>query len=315
MTPAHATHPAGALVESQLRRLLAVWGFVPGFTVPHEDVTLTTRDGVRLAGTYLPTRAPAGSSLPADVPAVVLAHGFAGHRRKPAYVRLAEHLVGDSHSPPLAVLTIDLRGHGASAGRCALGATEVHDLRAAAAWLRRAGHGFVAVVAASMGGTAALRAAGSGTAGVFDAVCTISAPARWGNAHGSPHLAVLGRVATVGWYRALVGAALRVRIDGWHSGGVDPLPPVAVAARIAPTPLLLVHAVDDHYFGVEQAEALHAAAGANATLWREAAGAGHAEDLFTPEFCARLQTAVLQVRATGAWPASEPATAARECSP
>ena len=45
-----------------VRRLLDVWGFVPDLTASHDDVRVTTRDGVRLAGSYLHgPPAPAGA--------------------------------------------------------------------------------------------------------------------------------------------------------------------------------------------------------------------------------------------------------------
>lgn len=276
--------------QHPLRRLLDVWGFCPPFAVPAEDTTLVTRDGVRLAASYLP-----GPALPrAGVPAVVLLHGFGGHRRKPAYRALAERL-----SARAAVLVPDLRGHGGSAGRCTFGDREIHDVRAATAWLRRHGHSWVALVGASMGAAAVLRAAGTGPPGFADAICTVSAPGAWlRGGEASSALRGVARLATNGWCRVAVGPALRVRMAAWHPHE-DPDPPVAVVGRVAPTPLLLVHSADDHYFSLVQADAL-AAAAPEAVRW--VVGTGHAEDLFTPAFSDRLVAAVLHVHATGAWP-------------
>ena len=50
-----------------------------------------------------------------------------------------------------------------------------------------------------------------------------------------------------------------------------------LAARIAPVPLLVVHGDADHYFPVEHAEHLFAAAGEPKELWLEP-GFGHAEN-------------------------------------
>jgi len=278
-----------------LRRLLDLWGFVPGFAVTSESVRFATQDGVSLVADYLP--GPAGERV--AVPALVLAHGFAGHRRKPAYAYLAERL-----SEVTAVLAVDLRGHGGSAGASTFGLLEALDVTAAAAWLRRRGHRWVGVVGASMGATAALRAAAGGPPGALDAVCVISAPATWG-LQPSPAMRQLTRVAMVAWYRHVYGAVTRVRIAprAWPAQGPrEPVQPVDVVGSVAPTPLLIVHGDDDHYFGPEHAQRLLAAARPPVTLWPEPAGFGHAEDGFTPAFADRLLDAVAEVCRSGVWP-------------
>lgn len=283
-----------------LARLLHARGLVPGFGVAHSDVTLITRDGVRLEGTYLPARARRAG----DSPAVLLAHGFGGHRRKPAYAYLAEQL-----SETTSVLTLDLRGHGRSGGRSTLGLAETLDVAAGAAWLRRHGHDWLAVVGVSMGATAALRSAGTAPTGAYDAVCTISAVSRWGLADTAA-MQHLTKAVTFPAYRSAYRAVLGVRIaaGAWPDGSSAddraswPVQPVDAVAGIAPTPLLLVHGVDDHYFGPEQAHALHAAAADPVTLWLEPAGFGHAEDGFSPGFAQRLRDAIELVHARGRWP-------------
>ncbi len=275
-----------------LRRLLDLWGFVPDFAADHEDVALSTRDGVRLSGSYLPgPPAPPGASRPA----VLLAHGFAGHRRKPAYARLAQTLAERA-----AVLTLDLRGHGESAGRSTLGDRETHDIRAGAAWLRQAGHDWVAVVGLSMGATAALRAAGASPPGMADAICAISAPAEFVR-NGTPAVRALERTMTSTTWRLLAEAGCRVRIArGWG----HPAPALDLVGAIAPVPLLLVHGLDDHFFGAEHAERLYTAAGEPRSLWMEPAGFGHAEDGLTGPFLDRLADALEAVRGQGTWPGS-----------
>jgi uncharacterized protein len=270
-----------------VRRLLDVWGFVPDLAAPHDNVSVTTRDGVRLAGSYLP--GPLGTSRPA----VLLAHGFAGHRRKPAYAALAQTLAEDA-----AGLALDLRGHGESGGRSTLGDREVLDVRAGAGWLRRAGHDWVGLVGVSMGATAALRAAGMGPAGLVDAVCAISAPAEFIR-DDTPAVQALARTMTSTTWRLLAEAACNVRIArGWG----HPAPAVELVGGIAPTPVLVVHGEDDHFFGPDHAERLYAAAATPRTLWIEPPGFGHAEDGLTPAFVARLRAALAGVRDTTAWP-------------
>jgi alpha-beta hydrolase superfamily lysophospholipase len=277
--------------------MLDVWGFTPGIVAPHERVAYPSVDGVRLVASYLPGPSRPGAGL-AALPAVVLAHGFAAHRNKPAYVYLAQRMAGVA-----AILAVDLRGHGESGGMCSFGDREALDLLASAAWLRRRGHRWVAVVGASMGGIAAVRAAGKGPPGTFDAVCLISTPAVWGLTDTAP-MRTLHRVVTDRWYRAAASAMLRVRIaTGW----AYPRAPLELVGRVAPTPLLVVHGIDDHFFSLEQARLLVAAAGSPCTLWLEPAGFGHAEDGFTPGFADRLSAALLAVWTTGQWGPDRPA--------
>jgi dipeptidyl aminopeptidase/acylaminoacyl peptidase len=285
------TRPRGAFV-----RFLHVRGFVPGFAVPAEDVVIRTRDGVTLAGTYLPGPGADGG------PAVVVFHGFGSHRRKPAYALLAERL-----SRAAAVLTIDLRGHGRSGGASTLGLAETLDVMASRAWLRRRGHAWVGAVGVSMGATAVLRAAGTAPPGAFDAVCTVSAVSCWG-LQDTPAMRQLTKATTTATYRMGFQAVLGVRIavGAWPDAASDPrcwpIQPVEAVAGIAPSPLLLVHGLDDHYFGAEQAAALHAAAGDPVELWLEPEGFGHAEDGLLPVFADRLTAALCEVHTTGRWP-------------
>ena len=82
---------------------------------------------------------------------------------------------------------------------------------------------------------------------------------------------------------------MRVRIDGVRSAGrIDP---VTLVGAIAPTPLFIVHDRADWYFGVDQAEAMHSAAGATAQLWWR--DGGHATDLFDDELRERIVSEVV----------------------
>ncbi len=66
-----------------------------------------------------------------------------------------------------------------------------------------------------------------------------------------------------------------------------PPSPIEVVHRIAPTPLLLVHGEQDHYFPPDHAVALHRAAGGGAELWLEP-GARHSETAMTPDLVDRI---------------------------
>ncbi len=130
-----------------------------------EDVTLTTTDGVTLAGWYVPARSGA---------AVVLRHG-AGSTRSNVLDQaavLARHGYG--------VLAVDARGHGASGGRAMdFGWYGDEDIDAATRFLAarpEVGTGRIAVVGLSMGGEEAIGA--SATNPLIAAVVAEGATAR-----------------------------------------------------------------------------------------------------------------------------------------
>ncbi|MFC8003897.1 alpha/beta hydrolase [Streptomyces olivaceus] len=262
---------------------------------------LRTADGVPIDAVYEPGATDRGAS---DL-VFVVAHGFTGDADRPHVRRIAAAFARHG-----AVVTFSFRGHGASGGRSTVGDREVLDLAAAVAWARGFGHARVATVGFSMGGSVVLRhaalyggdgsgggsaggpggdgsspAAESGGDGVSpvapggdartDAVVSVSSPARWYYRGTAPmrrlHWLVMrpaGRV--VGRY------GLRTRI---HHRDWDPVPlsPVQAAARIAPTPLLVVHGDRDGYFPLDHPRMLAEAAGDHGELWLEP-GMGHAEN-------------------------------------
>lgn len=270
------------------RAFLETRGVVGGHTAPHAHVALRSEDGTRLAATWLP--GPHG-----DAPAVVLAHGFAAHRRKPAYARLADHLAVQAH-----VLAVDLRGHGHSAGATTLGDREALDLAGAVAWLRDRGHDRVVLVGASMGGTSVMHALSRGVE--VAAAVVVSTPAELQH---DPTTAAMQRLKRH-WESRASRVGLRVGL------GVRVVPPIRwrhpghpreFAAEVE-VPLLVVHGADDAYFPTADAEALAAAAPCG-RLWLEPDGFGHAEDGFTPGFAARLGQAIVTAVADGRFPARD----------
>ena len=266
-----------------VRRFAEARGLVGGFDRHHLDVRLRSADGTALVASYL--------FGPSDAcGAVVLAHGFAASRIKPAYARLAEAL-----SERVDVLSLDLRGHGASGGRSTLGDREHLDVAAATAWLRAWGQDRIVLVGASMGGTAVLHAASRAV--VAAGVVTISAPAWFRSPPPLGPMVALDRLWRSPVRRAGLRAALGVRLAGPEAWGPPPHP-VEMAASIG-VPLLAVHGVDDRYFPVDDAERLAAASAGSSTVWVEPAGFGHAEDGFSAAFSSRLADTVAEVVRTG----------------
>jgi pimeloyl-ACP methyl ester carboxylesterase len=254
-----------------------------------QEITLTAADGVPIVATYHPAeRTPGatggpGAILPADpagraAPVVVVAHGFTGSSRSPAVRRITDRLA--EHD--LSVLALDFRGHGRSGGRSTAGDLEVQDLAAAVAHLREQGHDRIAVLGWSMGGSVVLRYAGLG--GDADAVVSVSSPATWFE-RGTRSMRVVHWLCETRSGRLTCRIARRTRLapDAW---AVVPHAPVEVVGNIAPTPLLMIHGSDDHYFPVRHAHAL-AAAAPTADAWIET-GMGHAETGTQPELVDRM---------------------------
>ncbi len=231
---------------------------------PHGVVT-STIDGVRLGGLHLPA---AGGEQGI---AYVVCHGMTNATAR-ASTRAALNTLAEHGS----VIAFDFRGHGLSGGRSTVGRDEVRDVDAAIAFARQLGHRQVALVGFSMGAAISLRHAGTVRTDPLlsqpaEAVVSISAPARWFLRNSRFML----RVQWLLEHPAgpLVGPRLGIRLGKpWPEVPSTPLEDVAA---IAPTPLLLVHGTRDHYFGTDQALALHRAA-PGSELWL-IDGMGHGE--------------------------------------
>jgi pimeloyl-ACP methyl ester carboxylesterase len=181
------------------------------------------------------------------------------------------------------VLSLDFRGHGGSGGCTTLGRDEVLDVAAVVARARELGYERVTTLGFSMGAAVVVRHAA--LHGGVDAVVAVSGPSRW-NYRGTRAMRVVHTLVNsrAGRWGLASRRHTRVCADLW-----EPLaePPDAVAGRIAPTPLLVVHGDADHYFPLEHARWLALAAGPTATLW-ELPGFGHAESWVTPDLTRRI---------------------------
>jgi pimeloyl-ACP methyl ester carboxylesterase len=240
------------------------------------------------AAVYNTSASPSGGLV------FVIAHGFTGDVDRPHVRRVARAFA--RYGP---VVTFSFRGHGASGGRSTVGDREVLDLAAAVRWARSLGHPRVATVGFSMGGSVALRHAalygehppeeervpGERADAATDAVVSVSAPARW-YYRGTAPMRRLHWLVTRPEGRLVGRYGFRTRIHHRHWNPV-PVSPVRAAARIAPTPLLIVHGDRDGYFPVDHPRMLAAAAGDHAELWLEP-GMGHAEHAATDGLLARI---------------------------
>ena len=221
--------------------------------------TLVTEDGVPIDAIHLP-----GTG---DL-ALVIAHGFTMTWQRPMIWRLVQAV-----QPTAGVVTFDFRGHGRSGGLSTLGDKEIDDLDVAVRYARELGYQRVATVGFSMGASVALRHAA--LRGGVDAVISVSGPGRWfyrGTvAMRRVHLAAEKRVG-----RTFTKHVLNTRIspDGWPTPG--PMPPAEAAARISPTPVLIVHGDQDIYFPPDHGQQLYNAAKEPKELWL-IPGFGHAE--------------------------------------
>jgi pimeloyl-ACP methyl ester carboxylesterase len=220
--------------------------------------TLVTDDGVAIDAIHL-----AGQ----DDLAIVLAHGFTLHWQHGAVWKVATRL-----NRSCGVIAFDFRGHGRSGGTSTMGDREIRDVDIALGYARELGYERVATVGFSMGGSIVLRHAA--LIGGSDAVVSVSGPGRWYYRGTRPmrkvHWAVEHRAG-----RLVTRTLLHTRIS---SGRWDPvpMPPADAAARVAPTPLLVVHGDRDVYFPVDHAQQLYDAAHDPRELWI-VPGFGHAE--------------------------------------
>ncbi|HBJ73890.1 MAG TPA: alpha/beta hydrolase [Actinobacteria bacterium] len=243
---------------------------------PVRQTTLVASDGVELAARRLDG---VGGAV------FVVVHGFNGSGLDEQVQAIVHRLAGFGD-----VITVDLRGHGASGGESTVGRLEVLDLDAAIAWARELGYTKVVTVGFSLGAAVAIRQAGLaasphlGSAGdpevtkPPDVVIAVSGPAFWYYRGTRVMRLVHWLIETPTGRRVLHAKGTRVAAGSWPA--TVPIEPVAAAGMLGPTPLLVIHGTADRYFPLEHPRALHRAAlkGGNTDteLW-VLDGIGHAE--------------------------------------
>jgi len=278
---------AGRIAADWVRR----YPLAPRYRPPATHLSLQASDGTRLHAVRLPGPDPraAGPGPAPDPPcSFVLVHGLANSSRTPGIYAFA-HLLA-AWAP---VLVLDLRGHGASGGRCSFCVHEPGDVAVAVAAARDAAPDLpVVTIGTSLGGSSVLLSAGefggvAGTVGV--------SPAGWSGADARPGSARAQLVAR----SSLARAGLRL-MTGTRLPGTCAAVPFAkpVVAKIAPAFTLVVHDREDHYLGPEHAEAIEAWAQPPVDRW-ELTGRGHGTSLLDAALAERI---VAHVRAASRRP-------------
>lgn len=234
--------------------------------LPFEEVQFSARgEPIQLSAWFIPP--PAGASSDR---AIIMVHGKDGCRTC-GFDGTALDLAGALHAQGFGMLLLDLRGHGASGdGRFTFGLRERRDIMGAVDWLLARGipPGRIGLLGESMGAASSIGAAADEPA--IGALVADSSYAELLPVLEQEFPKVSGLPS---WL--LPGAMLMGRlVVGEDIAGSRP---VDELARIAPRPLLLIHASGDDVIAVEHARQLGAVAGVEPWIL---AGTSHT-DTFT----------------------------------
>ncbi len=226
-----------------------------------EDARFQTRDGLTLAGWFVPPAPP----LPGAV--IVYAHGFGSNRGDllPQAALLAKHGYG--------ALLIDLRNSGDSEGRqTTLGYQEPLDIAAAVDYLltRPEVHpDRIGLVGVSLGAASAIRAAA-----VVPQLRAVVAESAYSSLQDNVAEGVRRLVGLPPFPFAPLVVFFAERELGQAMSAVRPVDDIG---SIAPRALLLIHGSDDRLIDVSNSQRLYAAAGEPKQLW--VVPGGHHSDL------------------------------------
>jgi dienelactone hydrolase len=221
----------------------------PHLGAAHEDVTLTTSDGLELRGWYVPSRNGA---------AVI---AFPGRKGPQPHARmLVRHGYG--------VLLLDRRGEGASEGDpTSWGWGGARDLQAAVAYLERrpdVRDGRIGGLGLSVGGELMIEAAASTPA--LKAVAAEGA--------GIRSLREVLSLPGAGKWAIVPFKAVHTAAVATFSNRQPPADLKSLVTKLAPRPLLLMYSGHGQGGEIDLNPVFHRAAGPAATLW-QIRGAGH----------------------------------------
>jgi pimeloyl-ACP methyl ester carboxylesterase len=260
-----------------------------------EVVRFRSRDGLKLAGRWLPSESGhvAGDKGGAEAPqawrpdpyeAILVLHGWTGS--------VAPDLValGPTLRRTAGVLGLDFRGHGGSDdGSTTFGLHETEDVAGAIAWLGERGIRRVALVGSSMGGVVAIASIVVLGDGTLAADLDPDAPAA---SIGARRPLIVGavvesvppdlRIPIANRIGAPLGGPIRRAIAGRMfaeasrrlGGDLRAIEPIRVIGLVEPLPLLLIHGAADRTVRPAEGRRLAAAAGPSTEHW-EVPGADH----------------------------------------
>ncbi len=235
-------------------------------------------DGIPLAGTFYLKDGTSGR-----IPGIVLAHGFAGAR----YPKMAAHLAGLGYG----VLAFDFRGYGLSGGERGrvIPKEQAADIRNAVTWLANRPEidpARIGVVGSSLGGSVAILAvADDDRVKVCVAGCPLGkgdSPMRLQYDTEEKFAAFMKKVEEKKQkkeklhrfeivfipenLRSFLPQGTPMEFSTDTVDGFLAMKPMEAVSRIAPRPLLIIHAKDDHVVPADDARALAQRAGKNCDL-------------------------------------------------
>jgi len=212
----------------------------------YEEVRFPARsDGVQIAAWHIPAEGDR---------ALILVHGINGCRN--CMMGNASSFISEMHRRGYSILMLDLRGHGASgAAYTTFGLRERRDIEGGVDWLRARGFapGRIGLYGVSLGAASSV-----GAAADEPAIAALVIDSAFADVYSviEQQLPLPGFLvpSTVFFGQFLVGEDVR------RARPVDEI------ARIAPRPVLIIHAAGDDYIPVAHAQRLAAAYPA-AQLW------------------------------------------------
>jgi pimeloyl-ACP methyl ester carboxylesterase len=235
--------------------------YVPeDFGLAHEDVSFTSHDGLKLTGWFLPAK------LPSTVTLIVL-HGLGSNAGDMLLNTLCLARNGSWN-----LFYVNFRGHADSEGRMtSLGPLELRDLESAMAFIKQAkpeATRHLGIYGHSLGGAVAI--VGVARHEELEAVIAESPFASTTR--------TIGRFSRIFYgIPEFPFMTLAVMLAGFRLGvPIRNFSPVREIGKIAPRPILLIHAERDLRMPYEDMRALMAAAGEPKELW-VVPGADHGE--------------------------------------
>lgn len=227
----------------------------------YKDVTLTTTDGLKLAGWYIPGR---------QSEAIILVHGIDANRS--ALISHATILAEVGY--PL--LLFDLRGHGQSEGtEITYGYREVLDMQAALDYLLALPEiKQIGALGTSLGGAVVVR-----TATVDPRLQAIVVESSFSSLAAAVDDTFEDRSIFPKWPFAPLLIALAEQRAGFKVSQVDSGRDLAM---LSPRPVLIIHGRDDQLFPVDHALRMYEAAQEPKELWL-IEGLGHASPVIGRE--------------------------------